>query len=305
MMSKRPHGFSLIELLVVIAIIAILIALLLPAVQQAREAARRTQCRNNLKQIGLALHNYLDQFRVFPPSNTNDVEQGGWIGNPLNRHIHSWASLILPQIDSAPLYNSINYSVSSLHPNNLPVASQVIPIYKCPSYSGPTYSTDRNYTRFAPNYAIQNYVAMGASDVGHIYGQNTGLFEPDGVIYPLSSTRAAEITDGMSNTMLIVETREEKNAVWIEGGTAAVVARRYDASNPPTYAGTEISLNYQPYFDYSNPKSEYGPSSMHPGGVFHLIGDGSVRFISENISASIYVGLATRAGGETDSASGF
>lgn len=304
-MSKRPRGFSLIELLVVIAIVAVLLALLLPAVQQAREAARRTQCLNNLKQIGLALHNYLEQFSVFPPSSTNDVEQGGWIGNPLKRHIHSWASLILPQIGSASLYNSINFSVSALHPDNLPVASQVIPIYRCPSYSGPAFSLDRNYTRFAPNYAIQNYVAMGASDVGHIYGQNTGLFEPDGVIYPLSSTRSAEITDGLSNTMLIVETREKKMSVWIDGGTAAVVARRYDASNPPTYAGTEISLNYHPYFDFSNPKSEYGPSSMHSGGAFHLMGDGSVHFISEHINASIYVGLATRAAGEADSASAF
>ena len=301
MVGNRRQAFTLIELLVVIAIIAILIALLLPAVQQAREAAWRAQCRNNLKQIGLALHNYLDQFSAFPPSNTNDVEQGGWIGNPRARHIHSWASLILTQIDSAPLYNRIDYSVSSMDPINLPVASQIIPTYRCPSYTGPDFSTDSSYTRFSDKYAIQNYVAMGASDVGHIYGQNTGLFEPDGTIYSMSSTRAADVLDGLSNTILIAETREEQMMVWIDGGTASIVARRYDAGNPPTYAGPEVSLNYRPYFEYANPKSEYGPSSMHSGGALLLIGDGSVQFISEHIAARIYVAMSTRAGGEVSS----
>lgn len=315
---KRPHvrarrssfsganaGFTLIELLVVIAIIGILVALLLPAVQQARAAARRTHCRNNLKQIGLAIHNYHDVHRRFPPGNTNDVEQGGWIADPLARHIHSWESMILPFIEASPLYESIDYDVSALHPNNLPAASTVIPAYRCPSYTGPEYSTDENYTRFAPNYAISNYVAMGASDVGHIYGQNTGLFQPDGTIYPLSGTRAAEVSDGLSNTVVIVETREEKMAVWIDGGTAAVVALRYDPGNSPTYAGTEIALNYSPYFDYSDPYAQWGPSSRHTGGAFHLLGDGSVQFISENIDAGVYVALSTRAGREAIESSAF
>ena len=87
-------------------------------------------------------------------------------------------------------------------------------------------------------------------------------------------------------------------SVWIDGGTAAVVALRYDDGNGPTYAGTGIALNYRPYFDYSNPRAEYGPSSMHIGGAMHLLGDGSVRFISQNIAASVYVSLTTRNGGE-------
>jgi len=295
---RRSPGFTLIEL-VVVAIIGLLVAIVLPAVQQAHEAARRVQCGNNLKQIGLALHNYHALFRLFLPSSTSDVEQGGWLIDPHAKHLHSWASLLLPQIYRANLYHRIDYSVSSLDPMNLAAASQIIPTYRCPSYSGPDFSTDDNYTRFSAKYAIQNYVAMGASDVGHIYGQNTGLFVPDGTIYPLSSTSSSAIDDGLSNTILIVETREERMMVWIDGGTAAVVAQRYDETNPPTYAGPEISLNYKSYFDYSNPMSEYGPLSMHPGGAFHLLGDGSVCFISDSISASIYVGLATRAGGET------
>ncbi|MGD9854119.1 MAG: DUF1559 domain-containing protein [Planctomycetaceae bacterium] len=295
---RGRSAFTLIELLVSIAIIAVLVALLLPAVQHAREAARQTQCRNNLKQLGLALHNYHSALGVFPPSNTNDVEQGGWLGNPLSRHIHSWSSLLLPHLDDANLYDTIDYNVSSMHPHNREAASTIIPAYRCPSYSGPNYSDDPLYTRFSDKYAIQNYVAMGASDVGHFYGQNSGLLNPDGTMYPLSSTRLEDIEDGQTYTFLLVETREEKMMVWIDGGTASVVARRYDAANAPTYAGPEISLNYQPYFDYSEPRSEWGPSSRHPAGAFHLFADGSVHFISENVAASVYVAAATRAGQE-------
>jgi len=298
-MRRRP-GFTLIELLVTIAIITVLIAILLPAVQSSRESARQTSCRNNLKQIGLALHNYHDQHRQFPPSSTNDVEQGGWIGNPLNRHIHSWASLLLPFLEDGNLYDTIDYDVSSLDPTNLAAASQIVRGYRCPSYTGSDFSLDDNYTRFSPQYAIQNYVAMGASHVGHLYGQNTGLFRPDGSIYPLSTTSSDDIKDGLSNTILITESREQNMMVWIDGGTASVVALRYDDANSPTYAGPEIALNYTPYFDYSDPFSEWGPSSEHAGGAFHLYGDGSVHFISDNISADVYVAAVTRSGSETE-----
>jgi prepilin-type N-terminal cleavage/methylation domain-containing protein len=299
------RGFTLIELLVVIAIIAILIALLLPAVQQARESARRTACRNNLKQLGLALHNYHDVHRRFPPSSTNDVEQGGWIPDPLARHIHSWCSFILPQIEQGPLYNTIDFNVSAMHANNRPAASAVIPVYRCPSYAGPDFSRDPEYTRFFPRYAIRNYAAMGASDVGHYYGQNSGLFIPDGTMYPLSNNGARDVRDGLSNTVLVVETREERMTVWIDGGVGAMVARPYDGGNPPTYAADRISLNFSFYFDYGDPSSEWGPSSMHEGGAFHLLGDGAVRFISENISDDVYVAIATRAGNEPISGSEF
>ncbi len=165
-----------------------------------------------------------------------------------------------------------------MHANNLAVASRVILIYRCPSYAGPDYSSDHNYTRRSDHYAIGNYVALGASDVGHIYGQNSGLYEPDGTMYPLSNTKTSDIDDGLSNTVIAVETRESQLAVWIDGGSAAVVALRFDDLNSPTYAGLEHALNYKPYFNYINPRSDYGPSSMHPGGAMHLLGDSSVRF---------------------------
>ena len=298
MRQDRAKGFTLVEILVVIAIIGVLVALLMPAVQAAREAARRTTCTNNMKQLGLAILNYHDVFRVFPPSSTSDVEQGGWISNPASRHLHSWRALILPFAEQGPLHATIDFSVSSLHANNLAAASTRLPIYRCPSYSGPDFSPHANYTRFGPRYAVANYVAMGASDAGHIYGQNSRVFEPDGTLYPLSGTRISDVRDGLTNTLMIAETREEQLMVWIDGGMSAIVATRYDTYNAPTYAGPEAPVNYRPYFDYPNPFVEFGPSSLHPGGAFHLLDDGAVRFIGETVDTRIYIALATRAGGE-------
>ena len=293
-MAGMRRGFTLIELLVVIAIIAVLVALVLPAVQQARESARQTTCRNNLKQIGLALHNYHSAHSLFPPSSTSDVEQGGWIVVPKGRHIHSWSSLLLPYVDQQTLHNQFNFNLSSLHPDNLPLAEMLPEVFRCPSYSGPKFSQDENYTRFSERCAITNYAAMGSSDVGHIYGQNSGVLAPDGTMFPLSHSRIDDVTDGTGQTVLICETREEKMMVWTDGGTAALVARPYDAGNPPGYGGRRVSLNYRPYFVYENPSSEYGPSSQHSGGGMHLLVDGSVRFVSEDIDERLYVALATR-----------
>jgi prepilin-type N-terminal cleavage/methylation domain-containing protein len=297
MSVRRRIGFTLIELLVVIAIVAVLVALLMPAVQQARESARRTQCLNNLKQLGLALHSYHDAQQVFPPSSTNDVEQGGWIGSPESRHLHSWCHMILPGLDQASLHQQLNFNLSSFHPANLPVGETQLAVFRCPTYSGAVTSPDANYTRLG-KYAITNYVAMGSTAVGVLYGQNSGLFQPNGVIYPLSSTNARGVSDGLSNTLLLVETREQRNAVRSDGGVMAVVALQYDEQNSPTYAGPGIALNHSPYFDYLNITCLWGPSSQHTSGANHLFGDGAARFLSQHISRSVYVAITTRYGGE-------
>jgi prepilin-type N-terminal cleavage/methylation domain-containing protein len=299
--SAIRRGFTLIELLVVIAIIAVLIALLLPAVQQAREAARRTSCRNNLKQIGLALHNYSSAFNTFPPGSTSNINYGVWSSNPAQYHLQSWTSLILPHLDQTNLYNQVNYNLSALDPANAAVAAQSIVAYRCPSYDGNVYSLEPMYVVLSPRYAIRNYVALGSTTVGKLW-QN-----PDGVIFAQSNTCPSDITDGYSSTVLVAETQEGNAAVWIDGGTASVTSRRYDDSNPPSYAGNDIAINYTPYYQAGGQgiDSLWGPSSMHVGGAHHLFADGSVHFLSQNLSAAIYDALVTRAGAETISANSY
>ncbi|QDU12341.1 putative major pilin subunit [Gimesia maris] len=303
-LKQVTRGFTLIELLVVIAIIAILIALLLPAVQQAREAARRSQCKNNMKQLGLALHNYESAHTVFPPSSTSGFGKGVWNypgtgPNDPNIHLHSFASLILPYLEAANLYNSLNYNVSALDPANQATAAEVLAFYKCPSYAGANYSTDPLYVTTVgfDRFAIRNYVAIGARNVLGL----SGATPAEGVMYPGSKSRFRDITDGTSNTILLAETREEKASVWIDG-TSAAVAARWMALTPPSYSGSSVSINYQPYFQGGVfPDSigqNWGPSSFHEGGAHHLLSDGSVHFISENLDVNVYDALTTRSGGE-------
>ena len=311
-MPASRRAFTLIELLVVIAIIAILIALLLPAVQQAREAARRTQCKNNMKQLGLALHNYESTHTIFPPSSTSPPGSGPWYypvygtsdpGNS-NIHLHSFASLILPYIDQANLYDTINYNVSALAPANRSIASQVLPAYRCPSYTGGDFSAEPLYTTAGmgvgyDRFAIRNYVALGALTVAGLSSAGGA----EGVMVPASRTRIRDITDGTSSTILLAETRDENVAVWIDGTGASVSSRWVDqtATTPPL-GGSSASINYTPYFPagvLSNPLHQtYGPSSQHTGGAHHLLADGSVHCLSENISIAVYDALVTKSKGD-------
>ena len=314
----RRRGFTLIELLVVIAIIAVLVALLLPAVQQAREAARRTQCKNNLKQMGLALHNYESTFRVFPPSCTSGLNVGAWMYNPANpsdptTHLHSFASLILPYIDGGNIYDMINYDVSSMDVANRDIASTQIPVYLCPTYNGPTVALDPMYTTTIgyDNYAVRNYTAMGGRTAFSLSGA-PGT-SPEGVMYPGSSTGIGDIIDGSSNTVMLAETREELVAAWIDGSFASVVARWLNLASP-TLEGTSVSINYggnepnpngvpptKVYFQSifpGVPTQVWGPSSQHEGGAHHLLADGSVHFLGENLDVEVYDALSTRNGDE-------
>lgn len=288
------RAFTLIELLVVIAIIAVLTALLLPAVQQARESARRTGCRNSLKQIGLALLNYESAHRIFPPASTSIIDYGVWSANATDYHLHGWASLILPQLDQASVYKQVNYNVSALSPLNFGPAAQRLAVYRCPSFSGSDYSLEPQYVKLSPQFAIRNFVAMGATTIGNLWKM------PDGVIYHGSRTALEDIRDGATNTLLIAETREQNASVWIDGGTSSLTSRRYDDANPPSYANTEIALNAYPYYKSGGQGIDclWGPSSSHSGGGHHLKADGSVHFISQNIAPIVYDSLTTRAGGE-------
>lgn len=289
MRSRASRGFTLVELLVVIAIIGVLVALLLPAIQAAREAARRASCLNNMKQIGLAIAGYQLSKTYYPPSNT-DVLIVWYDGDVLRNH--SWASVIMPYVEETPLHDKINFTISSMKAVNEAAAGTTVPIYRCPSYGGPSLTNDSHYS--PDKYAIGNYVAFGASDVDHLYAEP---LKPEGVIYPVSKVKPRDVTDGLSKTVFIAESREERLRVWIDGRTAAHTALPYDLDSP-SFGAPVASLNYYPYYRDGDFESDYGPSSMHPGGANHLFGDGSARFLRDGISGMIYVGLCSRAGGE-------
>jgi prepilin-type N-terminal cleavage/methylation domain-containing protein len=294
---RRKHGFTLVELLVVVSIVTVMVGLLMPAVQQAREAARRTTCRNNLKQIGLALSDYENVNRVLPPSCTGDMAYGVWYPQPWQFRLQSWTSMILPFLDQNDLWTEIDFSKSALDPLNLTVATQVLSVFRCPTYSGPAYSQSPLYMALSPNYALRNYVAMGATTIGKLW------HKPNGVFYASSSTRFSDIKDGISMTIFVAETRETNMAVWIDGTTASLAGHPYNEDAPPDYAFPQTALNYSPFFISvlgagNLVECQYGPSSMHPGGIHHLFGDGSVHFLSPEIRPIVYDALITTNGSE-------
>lgn len=286
----RRTGFTLIELLVVIAIIAVLIALLLPAVQQAREAARRAQCRNQLKQIGLALHNYHDTVLSLPP---------GWIGVNASGQAEvdgnngwGWASKILPQIDQAPLYQSLNFSLSVMDVAHVNARVNPLSVYRCPSDVGPNVWTMNDGGGAAiTQLATSSYVgSFGLSDIDDCIGQPAPFrCVGEGSVFHNSLVRIADYTDGTSNTYLVGERKTDVGLDWfstwvgvIPQGEDNLVRILGTADHTPNHPAGHID-------DFS---------SHHVGGAHFLMGDGAVRFISSNISETTFQSLATRAGGE-------
>lgn len=310
--ANSRRGFTLVELLVVIAIIGTLIALLLPAVQSAREASRRGTCLSHLKQIGLALAIYENAVRIYPPSSTSPVDVGVWsYAQQPTPSLHSWAKMLLPNLEESNLAALVNSQLSSLDPLNRPAAATVVDVYRCPSFAGSDYTGEPDYTNLGSQFAIRNYVAMGSTTVGILWDPDAkGLRHPDGVIYPQSQTRARDVTDGLSKTLFIAETREQNAAVWIDGTASMAVGHPFNEDNAPSYSiAANTSLNYSPYFTYGGSNainSQYGPSSMHPGNVVgHVFGDGSAQHLADTISPVVYDALITRAGSEVVDATAY
>jgi len=326
----RRRGFTLIELLVVIAIIAVLIALLLPAVQQARESARRTQCKNNLMQIGLALQNYIMGHEVLPPGTQNAT--GPIVSKEDATQYHmSWIVQILPYMEQQNVFNHVDFTASVYAPENNSVRVRQMPMLICP--------TDPH--TFGKPVGLTTYCGVHNDYEAPIdVNQN-------GVLFLNSAIHYEQVTDGSSNTIYVMEARADTGADlgWMSGTkatlrngiqwvnrtemvtAAAAVAAAAIAETQPAEAtspaeGTEapdapkstpIEPSYQRHQNGSRggigiplqaiqnaPGNNYvgGSSSHHTGGWQNVLGDGSVRFLSDNIDPKVLRNLTNRADGE-------
>ena len=288
--AKRV-AFTLIELLVVIAIIAILIALLLPAVQQAREAARRTQCKNNLKQFGLAMHNYHDALQIFPPgvvqppgtlwstctmmSNATAVPNG-------DARLWGWGTFLLPYIDQAPLFNQLKPDGCRMPNENATfngatLLQQPLAAYRCPTDIGVAVNAyHQNYS--TSNYVLSEQVCTNERGaVGQPYGPNGNI-------------RIANILDGTSNTLMMAERILRTDPQGSRHTGAIIWGRSNNTDAAFKFRGYGINFKPTPFTSTTAPGTNdpgcvrHFTSSNHVGGAQFLMCDGAVRFISENIA---------------------
>lgn len=258
--SKRA-AFTLVELLVVIAIIGILIGMLLPAVQQVRAAARRTACANHLRQIGLALQNHHSAHMEFPAGVTDWRPFFGSDGS--NRNL-AWSVFLLPFMEQQNVFDRLDLSLPYDHPANADAGSAEIQIFLCPSSLPQANTTNRS--------------RLGASDYGGIFGEriNGPNNPPKGTMVFNRAFRHADITDGSSQTLIVAEDSQRRNAQWINGLNV------FDQA---------FGINQAPLF-------ENDIRSNHPGGANGVFADGHVQFLSEQINLSTLAAICTRAGQE-------
>jgi prepilin-type N-terminal cleavage/methylation domain-containing protein/prepilin-type processing-associated H-X9-DG protein len=330
---RRLMGFTLIELLVVIAIIAILIALLLPAVQQAREAARRTQCRSRLSQLGLAIHNYHETHRVFPPSGIVGPPVGENRFEPFSGPMFSWVCMILPYLDQGPLYDRFDFERSILDQPNEPQET-ALTVLICPTDTGGGLPFQHAELTNGKMFRKGNYAAY----VSPLHVEMQRLYP--GVLAATLGSNITRVRDGTSNTIMLSEVRasghpEDQRGVWALPWTGAsvialdvhpvgdwdgqqyvvdpvtlpmaqmpnaevsVMDRLYDCPDP---AGSLLERMPCSQTDRDvlaeNGWLSAASRSLHPGGVHVLFADGHARFLSENVDVTTLAYLIHRASGQ-------
>ena len=302
---RKRLAFSLVELLVVIAIIGILVGLLLPAVQAAREAARRASCQNNLKQLGLALHNYETTHRILPPGYIHKYGLASSGAQAANHAGLAWGAMLLPQLEQSNLYFQLDSTIPIWDPQNLAARETHLNVFLCPT---DPFSADEFVIRNASSNPIEQYAAAS-------YAANWGPASPtinlddtpersQGVFFRNSKMRVASIVDGLSNTFAIGERTNGPiptsgpstggHSVFETAWTAAV----RDVDDLPDDHGHMVLFETQ-FRPNQVDGDDKGISAPHPGRIAQFaLCDGSIQAISANIDAAVYDALATRHQGE-------
>ena len=287
---RNRRAFTLIELLVVIAIIAVLIGLLLPAVQKVREAANRMKCANNLKQLGLALHSYHDEYGTFPPGQVK-APYARWKTN------HGWAVFILPYIEQQSLYNAYDWDQALAAQANQGVVARPLKSFWCPSAPEqdrydtthglfPSYGGKGACGDYAPTWYVDPALATG---------------DTQGVLAPNCMTKLTDITDGTSNTILLTEDagRPRRWQAGRPGEDNALPGCPWTGgANPIVMQGSTPDGAMHPGTCGINCSNEREVYSFHPAGANAVFADGSVHFLRADMSIRVLAGLVTRAGGE-------
>lgn len=330
--NQIKRGFTLVELLVVIAIIGILIGMLLPAVQSVREAARRTSCLNNMRQLGIALHNYEGAYRAFPPSrltpDDNPLPSGVTAGGGTSA-FQSWTTLILPFVEQGNLANQFDFQQAwfdDVNSGNLAVVSTQLPIFKCAS--SPSSDGQDPY----------HVIGAAAGDYGSInevkkkvYTNVLGIADPgdsarEGLLSKFKKNPIGQCTDGTSNTFYVAECAGQPEVFTSAGPMNAERFANYTDDKVVNFNGRFVPADGTGWADPdcgfsingASPDglTKYGPAminainvseafSFHPGGASFAMADGSVQYVQSQIDPQIFVALCTRSGGEVVNTSDF